>query len=428
MGHIRCIDSGACPCRVQDTLWHVGCMVSIPGTPTLQVPTGTPMLQTSGTPVQTQGGSSPTAGSSTLAKPFVPAKFDLLTLEDDGKNYKTWYTALTLAFTNHGIWSIVNGTEPCLTMMSDPTGHEEWCLKDRKAQLMILLALKKVGQKCIFCAKTSKEYWDRISCYDLTNFSHLPYPSLDTPQVITYDLKTTTKPPVIFPSASPPELMGKAPLPLNPPSLPPVEQPISVTPQWTKPSQVIMTRSPSPAMSIYPDFDLPTMQPPTPIPWSTYHQQYSSMESYQEPPLVENPLEDQDSPIEDVPPPKLEPTQYLNTEDGTVHLANKEPPLRVWTEYHNSPPSPISCKHSLSPTSLSSAPIRQRTSREGSYQSITPSASSPIAGTSPQSQGYQSTSPEGSADNPSSMQSSTDDADSDMALNWVTINMDYLKG
>jgi len=38
------------------------------------------------------------------------------------------------------------------------------------------------------------------------------------------------------------------------------------------------------------------------------------------------------------------------------------------------------------------------------------------------------TSSEGSTDNPSSMQSSADDVDSDMALNWVTINTDYLKG
>jgi len=181
-------------------------------------------------------------------------------------------------------------------------------------------------------------------------------------------------------------------------------------------------------MSIYPDFDLPTIQPPTPIPWSTHHRQYSSMELYQEPPIVENPLEDQDSPVEDALSLPLEPTQYLNTKDGTVHLANKEPPLRVWTEYHDAPPSPISRKHSLSPTSPSSASRRQRTSREGSYHSITPTTSSPIAGTSPQSQGYQSTSSQGSADNPSSTQSFADDADSDMALNWVTINMDYLKG
>ena len=152
------------------------------------------------------------------------------------------------------------------------------------------------------------------------------------------------------------------------------------------------------------------------------------MESYQEPPLVENPLEDQDSPIEDAPPIKLEPTQYLNTEDGTVTVPLGESPIRTWREYHDDPPPPVSHKHSLSPTSSSSASRRQHTNREGSYHSITPTASSPIAGTLPQSQGYQSTSPRGSADKPLSTQSSTDDADSDMALNWVTINMDYLKG
>jgi len=277
-------------------------------------------------------------------------------------------------------------------------------------------------------------------CYDPPNFSHLPYPSLATPDVVSFDLKPVTKPPVIFPSASPPELMGKAPLPLNPPSLPPLEDlpprpegtrpamPEQITPQWVSPSQVVMMRSPSPAMSIYPSFDLPPIQPPIPIPWNTHHRQYSSMESYQEPPLVENPLEDQDSPVEDIPPLPLEPTQYLNTEDGTVILSSKEPPLRVWTEYHDDPPPPVSCKHSLSPMSPASASRWQCTSREGSYHLITPTASSPVTSTSPQSQTNQTGSPEGSADNPLSTKNSTDDVDSDMALNWVTINMDYLKG
>jgi len=181
-------------------------------------------------------------------------------------------------------------------------------------------------------------------------------------------------------------------------------------------------------MSIYPDFDLPTVQPPTPAPWSAHCQQYSSMESYQEPLLIENPLEDQDSPIEDTPPLPLEPTQYLNTEGGTVAIPAGEFPIRTWRTYHDGPPSPVPHKHSLSPTSPSSVPICQRTSKEGSYHSITPTASSPIAGTSPQSQGHQSTSSGRSANNPSFTQSSADDADSDMALNWVTINMDYLKG
>jgi len=155
------------------------------------------------------------------------------------------------------------------------------------------------------------------------------------------------------------------------------------------------------------------------------------MEMYQEPPPVENLLEDPDSPMEDMPPlePELD-THYEPDVPGgqTYTLSPEESPIAPWEEYLTQPSSPVSCKHSLSPTSLSSAPIRQCTSHEGSYQSITPSASSPIAGTSPQSQGYQSTSPGGSADNPSSRQSSADNVDSNMALNWVTINMDYLKG
>jgi len=155
------------------------------------------------------------------------------------------------------------------------------------------------------------------------------------------------------------------------------------------------------------------------------------MELYQEPSPVANPLEDPDSPMEDALPLEPEPVTHYepNVPRGhTKTLSPKESPIEPWEAYLTQPSSPVSCKHSLSPTSPSSVPIRQCTSCEGSYQSITPPALSPIAGTLPQSPTHQSTSLGGSADNPSSMQSSTDEADSDMALNWVTINMDYLKG
>jgi len=135
--------------------------------------------------------------------------------------------------------------------------------------------------------------------------------------------------------------------------------------------------------------------------------------------------------MEDAPPLEPEPVTHYepDTPEGhTKTLSPQESPVAPWEAYLTQPSSPVSCKHSLSPTSPSSAPIWQRTSCEGSYQSITPSASLPIAGTSPQSQSYQSTSSGESADQPSSMQSSADDMDSDMALNWVTINTDYLKG
>jgi len=227
-------------------------------------------------------------------------------------------------------------------------------------------------------------------------------------------------PPFFAPSSDPllvtlpkPPAIAKRPLPLNPSSLP--ELPPLPPSEPSKP--------PSP-------IDQPPVLPLVPIPWNIHRRDYSSMEMYQEPPLVENPLEDPDSPMEDAPPLEPEPVTYYEPDAPGGHtktLSPQESPIAAWEEYLTQPSSPVSRKHSLSPTSPSSAPIRQRTSREGSYQSITPSISSPIAGTSPQSQGYQSTSLEGSADNPSSTQSSADDADSDMALNWVTINTNYLK-
>jgi len=224
-------------------------------------------------------------------------------------------------------------------------------------------------------------------------------------------------PPQFFSSLSDPLLvtlsMPKQPLPLNPSSLP--DLPPLPPSEPSKPSSPL---------------DQPPVEPLVPVPWNIHRQEYSSMEMYQEPPPVENPLEDPDSPMEDAPP--LEPEPFIPYEPdvpgGNTHaLSPEESPVIPWQEYL-ALDSPVSRKHSLSPTSPSSAPIRQRTSREGSYHSITPTALSPIAGTLPQSQDYQSTSPGGSADNPSSTQSSTDDVDSNMALNWVTINMDYLKG
>jgi len=225
-------------------------------------------------------------------------------------------------------------------------------------------------------------------------------------------------PPQFFSSLSDPLLitlsMAKQPLPLNPlplPDLPPLP-----------PSEPSKPLSP---------LDQPPVEPLIPIPWNIHHREYSSMETYQEPPPVENPLGDPDSPMEDALPLEPEPiTQYEpDVPGGQTHaLSPEESPIAPWEEYLTEPNSPVSHKHSLSPTSPSSAPICQRTSREGSYQSIMPAALSPIASTSPQSQGHQLIPSEGSADHPSSTQSSADDADSDMALNWVTINTDYLKG
>ena len=78
-----------------------------------------------------------TANSSTVVKPFIPAKFDVPLLEDDGKNYDTWYVALQLVFENRDIWPVVNGTEPCLDQTTDLAGYTEWGFKDREARLIV---------------------------------------------------------------------------------------------------------------------------------------------------------------------------------------------------------------------------------------------------------------------------------------------------
>jgi len=228
---------------------------------------------------------------------------------------------------------------------------------------------------------------------------------------------TCYDPPPFFAPSSDPLLitlpMAKQPLPLNPsslPELPPLPP--------SEPSKPLSPVDQSPVL------------PLIPVPWNVHRQDYSSMEMYKEPPLVENPLEDPDSPMEDAPPLKPEPVTHYQPDvpGGQTHtLSPEKPPIEPWEAYLTQPSSPVSCKHSLSPTSPSSVPIQQCTSHEGSYQSIIPPASLPIAGTLPQSPGHQLTLSGGSADNPSSTQSSADDADSDMALNWVTINTNYLK-
>jgi len=147
--------------------------------------------------------------------------------------------------------------------------------------------------------------------------------------------------------------------------------------------------------------------------------------------LTEHLAEDPDSPIEDVPPIEPEPTTYYlpDSPEGHMHaLSPEESPIKPWQRWLTEPNSPMSCKHSLLPTSPSSIPICQHTSREGSYQSITPTALSPLASTLPQSQGNQMGSSEGSANTSLSLQSPAEADTNDIALNWVSIKINYNKG
>jgi hypothetical protein len=125
--------------------------------------TGTPAPRTSGSRARTTDGNAPPPGSGTAAgEPFVPATYELPLLDDDGDNYELWSKALSLALRNRGLWAIINGRETAPDETADPTGHEEWCLKDEEAQLMVILALPKIAQKCIYPAQTAKECWDTL--------------------------------------------------------------------------------------------------------------------------------------------------------------------------------------------------------------------------------------------------------------------------
>ena len=107
--------------------------------------------------------------------------------------------------------------------------------------------------------------------------------------------------------------MVKRPLPLNPsplPDLPPLP-----------PSKPSKPSSP---------LDQPPVEPLVPIPWNIHRQEYSSMELYQEPTPVENPLEDPDSPMEDMPPLEPEPVTHYEPDTPGGHtktLSSQESPI-----------------------------------------------------------------------------------------------------
>ena len=220
----------------------------------------------------------------------------------------------------------------------------------------------------------------------------------------------------------PPNLMSKQPLPMNPPfveDLPPhadTPHPMSIEPL---PEPLILE---------------PPVKPLVPIPWNTHRHQYSSMEDFIKhmmQNLVSFPLDDQDSPMSDKLPLEPEPAMpYLpDSPEGHMHtLLPDESPTEPWQQWLDHPDSPVSQKHSLSPSSPSSVPIRQCTSQEGSYHSITPPILSPAASTSPLSEGNQSASSSESLDSTPSMQTPTPVDNNELSLNWVTLAHAYQKG
>ena len=230
------------------------------------------------------------------------------------------------------------------------------------------------------------------------------------------------QPPIIFPSAMPPDLISKWPLPMNPPLME-VLPPHADTPHP-------MSTEPLPE----PLGLEPPVKPLVPIPWNIHCCQYLSMEEFVKH-VMQNPVsqsvDNLDSPMSDAPPLEPEPvTPYLlDSPEGHMHtLSPDESPTEPWQQWLDCPDSPISHKHSLSPSSPSSAPIRQCTSRDGSYHSITPQMSSPTASTSPLSEDNQLASTLESLDSTPSTQTPAPVDDNELSLNWVTLAHTYWKG
>ena len=224
-----------------------------------------------------------------------------------------------------------------------------------------------------------------LPCYNPPYFSPGPSPgpvaillSADKPPMLK------DQPPIIFPSATPPDLMSKRPLPMNPS---PIED---LPPHVDTPRPMSTEPLPEPLVLE------PPVKPLVPIPWNIYQCQYSSMEEFvkhvmQNP--VSRPVDDLDSPMLDAPLLEPDPvTPYLpDSPEGHTHtLSPDKSPTEPWQRWLDCSDSPISRKHSLSPSSPSSAPIRQCTSWEGSYHSITPQTLLPAASIEASSEGNQS--------------------------------------
>ena len=164
------------------------------------------------------------------------------------------------------------------------------------------------------------------------------------------------QPPIIFPSATPPNLISKQPLPMNPPL-------VEDLPSHAD-TPCPMSTEPLPDPLVLE----PPVEPLVPIPWNIHRCQYSSMEEFVKhvmQNLVSWPMDDLDSPMSDVPPLEPDPVMpYLpDSPEGHRHtLSPDKSPTEPWQRWLDCPDSPISHKHSLSPSSPSSAPIRQRTS------------------------------------------------------------------
>ena len=142
------------------------------------------------------------------------------------------------------------------------------------------------------------------------------------------------QPPIIFPSAMPPDLMSKQLLPMNPP----IVEDLPSHPDTPH----SMSTEPLPEPLILE----PPIKPLVPIPWNVHQCQYSSMEDFVKhmiQNLVSCPLDDQDSPMSDALPlePELAIYYLLDNPEGHTHtLSPDESPYRAMATMARPPREP----------------------------------------------------------------------------------------
>jgi hypothetical protein len=107
--------------------------------------------------------SSQTTSSITTISKGHKSRHEVPALSDDGSDYGQWSFCTQLILESRELWETVNGTTAKPDQTIDPTGHSEWCQKDRDAKIQIALSLKQGPFNTIASATTAKECWDKLA-------------------------------------------------------------------------------------------------------------------------------------------------------------------------------------------------------------------------------------------------------------------------
>ena len=197
-----------------------------------------------------------------------------------------------------------------MTLLPNPSDSKWACLTLRHSKEIWAQLLKP-------CNRVESIPLGGTSYYNPPYFSPGPSPGPVTIRLPDKPPVLKDQPPIIFPSATPPNLMSKQPLPMNPPL---VED---LPPHVDMPCPMSIEPLPEPLALE------PPVKPLIPIPWNIHHRQYLSMEEFVEhvmQNLVSQPVDDLDSPMSDAPPLEPDPvTPYLpDSPEGHTHTLSPD--------------------------------------------------------------------------------------------------------